>query len=178
MNFSEPTVESEIKFEGRVITVSVDTVTLPDGRTALREIAKHSGGVTILPVDNDGYAYMVRQFRKPFDTVLLEAPAGKLAEGESHYDCGVREMLEETGFTSQNVTYLGCIYPSPGYSTEIIHLYLARDLTYVGQQLDEDEFLSVEKILFDDVVKMCSNNEITDAKTLAVAFRSQMIIRK
>jgi len=177
MNFNEPTIKSEIMFTGKVINLRVDTVKLPNGNEATREIVEHPGGVAMLPIDENGTTYLVRQFRKPFDAELLEAPAGKLSLGEDHFECGVRELEEETGFKSNKITYMGYIVPTPGFANEKIYLYLAQELVMVVQNLDDDEFLSVESYPFDEVVKMCLNGEITDAKTVAVVLMAKEFIK-
>ncbi len=176
MKYNEKTLKSEVKFEGNIIKLRVDTVLLPSGREATRELIEHPGGVAILPVDDDGNVYLVSQFRKPIEKTLLEAPAGKLAYGESHYDCGVRELKEETGLTAGKITYLGYIIPTPGYTNELIHLYLAQELSHGEQNTDEDEFVDVEKMNFDKVYNMCISGEISDAKTVAVVFRAKEVI--
>lgn len=176
MNYNEKTIKSELKFQGNIIKLRVDTVVLPNGNEATREIVEHPGGVAILPIDKEGNVYLVRQFRKPIEQMLLEAPAGKLSYGEEHYDCGVRELQEETGLTAEKITYLGYIIPTPGYTDEIIHLYLAQELTHGCQNTDEDEFVDVEKHHIDDVVKMCLNGEISDAKTVIAVLRAKEVI--
>ena len=178
MDFSEKTVSSEVKFQGNIIKLRVDTVALPNGNTATREVVEHSGGVAVLPVDTEGLVYLVRQFRKPFDRTLLEAPAGKLSPGEEHRDCGMRELQEETGFTAAKVDYLGYILPTPGFANEVIHLYLARELTAGEQNPDEDEFVNVEKYTFAQVTDMCLGGEISDAKTVAAVMRAAAIINR
>jgi len=177
MDFREPTIKSEVKFTGNVIKLRVDTVTLPNGKEATREIVEHPGGVAMLPVDENGMVYLVRQFRKPFEMELLEAPAGKLSIGEDHFACGVRELEEETGFKSNKITYLGYATPTPGFATEKIYLYLAQELTQIAQNLDEDEFLAVESYPFDDVVKMCLNGEIVDAKTIITVLKAKELLK-
>ena len=103
--------------------------------------------------------YYFRQFRYPHSKVLLEIPAGKLNYGEDHYACGLRELKEETGCTAEEYSYLGCLYPTPAYCSEVIHMYLAKGLTSGEQKLDEDEFLEVEKIPLEKAVEMVMNNE-------------------
>lgn len=177
-NLIEKTLEKEDIFNGRVINLHVETIELPDGKKATREIVTHPGGVSVLPVDEDGFAYMVRQFRSPYKRLVLEAPAGKLDKGEAHLNCGKRELLEETGFVADNMQYLGRVLPSPGYTNEIIYLYLATGLTKKEQQLDEDEFLAVEKIHIDKLKEMCMNDEISDAKTVALVLKACVILGK
>ena len=176
MDFNEKTVSSAVKFQGNIIRLRVDAVVLPNGNTATREVVEHPGGVAVLPVDDGGNVYLVRQFRKPFDCMLLEAPAGKLSPGESHEACGVRELKEETGFTADEVDYLGYILPTPGFANEVIHLYLARGLTAGEQNPDEDEFVNVEKYTFAQVTDMCLSGEISDAKTVAAVMRASAVI--
>lgn len=166
MDFSEKTIKSDLKFQGRVFNVRVDTVKLLDGSTSTREIIEHSGGVAVVAIDEDNNVYMVRQFRKPYEKTILEIPAGKRNADEDPFDCGVRELEEETGLKSKNVTYLGCFLPSPGYTAEVIHLYLAQDLYEGTVNLDEGEFLSVEKHHIDELTDMIMNNEIQDGKTV------------
>ena len=166
MIFHEKSVSSDVKFEGHIITVRVDTVEMPDGRTATREVVDHSGGVCVVPIADNGEVVMVRQFRKAVESAVLEIPAGKLNSGENHRDCGIRELEEETGYKSNNIVYLGHIFPSPGFMNETIHIYLATEL-YDGElNLDLDEYLDVEKIPLEQVVEMIMNNEINDSKTV------------
>ncbi len=173
---TEKTLAKEEIFNGHVINLHVETVELPDGKTSTREIITHPGGVGVLAVDENMDAYMVSQFRSPYKQVVLEAPAGKLSPGEHHLECGIRELREETGLVADNMEYLGCILPSPGYTNEIIHMYLATGLKQKEQQLDEDEFLDVHKIPLEKLKDMCMNNEITDAKTVALILKAYLII--
>lgn len=166
MDFFEKTIKTDVKFEGRVFKTRVDTVKLPDGSISTREIIEHPGGVAIIAVDENGYVPMVTQFRKPFEKIIMELPAGKLEEGEDPLQCGMRELEEETGFKAKNFVFLGGFMPSPGYAKEILYVYLATDL-YEGQvNLDEGEFLNVEKIHIDKLEQMVMDNEIEDAKTV------------
>jgi ADP-ribose pyrophosphatase len=172
----EKTIKTKGIYEGKIINLRVDTIKLPDGREATREIIEHPGGVAVLPVDADGNVYLVRQYRKPIEHALLEAPAGKLCKGEEHLSCGIMELKEETGLTAGSITYLGFVFPSPGYSNEVIHLYLARQLSHGQQNTDSDEFVDIEVYHIDDVIKMCQSGEITDAKTVAAVFRAKAVI--
>ena len=170
-NLTEKTLSKEEIFKGRVINLDVETVELPNKKTSTREIVSHPGGVAVLAVDEDKNAYMVTQFRSPYKETVFEVPAGKLDKGEDHLSCGIRELKEETGLTAEKMHYMGCIFPSPGYTNEIIHLYYAEGLSQSGQHLDEDEFLSVTKVPLEKLKDMCMNNEIKDAKTVALILK-------
>ncbi|MCR5803522.1 MAG: NUDIX hydrolase [Clostridia bacterium] len=165
IDLTEKTISSETVFHGKVFDCIVKQVTLCDGRTARREIIKHNGGACILPIDSEGNAYMVKQFRSPFEEIMFEAPAGKLELNEDPRDCAIRELREETGFVAGKVTNLGVMVCSPGYCSEKISMFLAEDLSFEGTDLDDGEFLNVIKIPFSKIYEMTMNNEITDAKT-------------
>ena len=154
----------------------LDEVELPNGKTAPREVCEHVGGVGILPIDRNGNIILVRQFRYPYDAEILEIPAGKLdhGEAESAADCGVRELKEETGCTAGRIVPLGCVYPSPGFLTEVVHLFAALDLTDGEMQPDEDEFVEVVRLPIAEVEAMVSRDEIRDAKTLAALYRAKL----
>ena len=176
MNLTEKTIATREIFSGRIIHIKEDTVLLPNGKTAGRELVIHNGGVGVIAVDEDKNVFMVEQYRKPYDEVVLEIPAGKLEKDEDPFCAGKRELAEETGYTAENFTFLGKSYPSPGYCSEIIHLYLAQNLSYVGQHLDADEFVEVKKIPLDTLVQMLMNNEIADAKTEIAILKADKII--
>lgn len=176
MYSEEKTLSSEMKFDGRVVKLFVDQVELEDGTKAIRELVKHPGGVCVLPLDEEGNVYMVKQFRYPFKQALYELPAGKLEFGEDHRACGIRELKEETGATADSVEYLGCIYPTVAYDTEIIHMYLARGLHFGKQHLDDGEFLDVIKLPFDKVFEMAMNGELPDAKTQTAVLKAKLLL--
>ena len=139
MDMTEKQLSSEYKFKGRIMTARVDEVSLPNGKTALREVCEHVGGVGVLPIDKDGNVILVRQFRYAFDTELLEMPAGKMDHGpEDAEECGIRELKEETGCTAGRIVPLGAIYPSPGFLTEVTYLFAALDLTEGEMQPDKE----------------------------------------
>ena len=165
MKLDEKTIKKIYVYNGRIINVRNDDAELPNGKPCQREVVEHPGGVCIVPVDEDGNVYLVRQFRYPFQEVLTEIPAGKLEFGEDHRDAGLRELKEETGAECESFEYLGVMYPSVAYLTEKIHMYLATGLKFDKQSLDEDEFLDVEKVPLADAVKMVVNGEIKDGKT-------------
>ena len=176
MYSEEKTISSELKFDGKVVKLYVDEAELDNGQRAYRELIKHPGEVCVLPLDEDGNVYMVKQFRYPFGRALYELPAGKLEYGEDHRACGIRELKEETGATADELEYLGCIYPTVAYDTEIIHMYLARGLHFGSQQLDEGEFLDVIKLPFDKVFEMAMNGELPDAKTQTAVLKTKLIL--
>ena len=176
MNLTEKTIETREIFSGRIIHIKEDTVLLPNGKTAGRELVLHNGGVGIIAVDNEKNVLMVEQYRKPYDEVVLEVPAGKLEVGEDPFEAAKRELSEETGYTAEKFTFLGKCYPSPGYLNEIIHLYLAENLTYVGQHLDPDEFVEVKKIPLHVLTQMVMDNEIRDAKTEICILKADKIL--
>lgn len=165
MHLQEKTIDSEPIFDGKIIKVRKDSAELENGAVVTRELVIHPGGVCIVPVDDEGNVYMVKQFRYPFRTVLTEIPAGKLEFGEDHRSAGLRELKEEIGAECESFEYLGVMYPSVAYLTEKIHMYLAKGLTFDKQSLDEDEFLDVIKIKLSDAVDMVLRGEIQDGKT-------------
>ena len=177
MIVKENTVKRNVLYKGKVLEYVVDTVELENGVVSEREMVFHPGGVGVLAIDPDGYAYMVRQFRKPYDKAVLEIPAGKLATGEDPEECGLRELEEETGLLADKLTYLGEIYPSVGYTNEIIRIFLATEFSFGSSNPDEDEFVDVEKIKFEKLVQMVMENEIKDAKTVAAVLKAKMLLQ-
>ncbi len=178
MELFEKTLNEQYAFKGRIINLRVDTVELPDGSVSTREVVEHNGGIGILPIDENGFAYLVKQWRSPYRKVVLEIPAGKRDGDENPLDGGIRELKEEVGATAENIVPLGEIYPTPGYCGEIIYLYLATGLSFGNQDLDEDEFLNVEKIKFTDLVDMVLNGEIKDSKTIAAVLKADKLLNK
>ncbi len=175
MDLIETKISSEVKFDGVILKVTLDDIQLADGSPAKREVVHHPGGVGILPVDAEGMCYMVRQYRYGAGQAMLEIPAGKLEWGEDHYACAVRELSEETGFTADNMQYLGYFYPTPAYDTEKIHVYLATGLHSGKSHLDAGEFLNVEKISLDDLLDMTMDGSIIDAKTIMAVLKAKRI---
>lgn len=162
----EEKLSSETLYNGRIMTVTRDTVLLENGKTADREVVHHSGGVCIAPLDDEGNLYFVRQFRYPFHDVLLELPAGKREKGETPIECGIRELKEEVGFKATEIIPLGEIYPTPAYDDEVIYLFLAKGrLVKDVQSPDEDEFLDVVKMSLSEAKEKVMNGEIKDGKT-------------
>lgn len=172
MNLIETTIKKETKYEGRIVNIRDDAVKLPDGRSAMREVCEHPGGVAIVALFPDDTILMVRQYRYSTGQEMLEIPAGKLEKGEDPLQCGMRELAEETGYTAEKTTSLGYIYPSPGFLNEIIHLYLAEELYPKNLKCDEDEFLEVERYALSEVLRLIMENKITDAKTIAAVMKT------
>lgn len=166
MIYEEKTVSSEKVFQGRIIKVKVDKVAMPDGSVATRELVEHPGGVGVVAITDNDEIIMVRQYRKPLDKVIYEIPAGKLDNGEAHRECGIRELSEETGMTAGRFEYLGFIYPSPGFTDEVTHVYLATDLSQGEVHPDQDEYLDVERVPVQKAYEMVLDNEINDAKSV------------
>lgn len=176
MEMREKTLSQEYHFKGHIMAARLDQVELPNGHTATREVCEHLGGVGVLPIDKDGNIILVRQYRYPYDEIMLEIPAGKLDHGddEDAADCGLRELKEETGCTAGRIVPLGCIYPSPGFLTEVVHLFAALNLTDGEMQPDEDEFVEVVRLPIAEVEAMAERNEIRDAKTLVALYRAKL----
>ncbi len=172
MVFEEKTVSTETVFKGKIVDVQIDMVALPNGELAQRDIVRHPGGVGIVAITDDDKIILVKQFRKPFEKAMYEIPAGKLDKDEDVKICGMRELKEETGATAASFEYLGYMYPSPGFTDEVTHMYLARGLSFGEDCLDEDEFLDVEYFTIDEVLNMIMNNEINDAKTVIGFFKA------
>ena len=159
--------KSEILYRGKVFDLQVDEIIYDSGNKGIREIAIHVGGAVVLPLKEDRKIVMVKQFRYPFNEFLLELPAGKLDEGESPFNCAYRELEEETGYKSENIIELGAIRTTPGFCSEILHLYLARDLVAGKHNREEGEAgMEVFEFSIKDVEMKIKNGEISDAKTI------------
>jgi len=176
MDYTETLVRHINGYNGLIINTTLDRVVLQNGEHTLREVVIHPGGVTVIPVDDDGNVYCVRQFRYPISEHLLEMPAGKLEYGEDPMHCAVRELSEETGITASEYIDLGKIYPSPGFCKEILYIYMARGLSFGTSHPDHNEFLDVEKIHIDELLKLVMDNEITDAKTVIAILKAKNIL--
>lgn len=177
MHLEEKTISVEQIYNGKIIDVTRERVLLENKSEAYREVVHHSGGVCILPINDKGEILFVRQFRYPFKEVLLEIPAGKRENGEDPKECGIRELKEEIGAEAENITYLGKLYPTVAYDTEVIYMYMAQDLSFGEQKLDEDEFLDIVKIPLDKAYKMVLNDEIPDAKTQIAILKAREMLQ-
>ena len=166
MNKEEKKLSSEQIYDGRVIKVSKDTVLCPNGNESLREIVHHRGGVGILFKLGDKFVFE-RQYRYAFNEEMIEIPAGKLEEGEIPLPAAERELLEETGYRPLEMIYLGDMYPTVGYSNEVIHLYYCEKANKEERHLDNDECIDLFLLSMEEIDKMIANNEIKDSKTIA-----------
>lgn len=178
MDLTEKMLEHQTIFQGRIMTIQVDKVRLPNGKEAGREVCRHPGGVAVLPLAQDGTVTLVRQYRYPIARLLLELPAGKLERGEDPFPAAQRELSEETGFTAGEWTDLGSMYSSPGFCDEKLYLYLARDLTGASSHPDEDEFLDTVVMPFDELLERVLSGEIDDAKTVAAALKTKLLLER
>lgn len=176
MHLQEKTTGSKPVFSGKVVDLRIDTVELEDGSSATREVISHPGGACVVPLDSNGDIIMVKQFRYPFSTQLIEVPAGKLNYGEDPYETALRELKEETGAVCDKVTELGVCYPTVAYDTEKIYMYLCEGLHFEDRHLDEDEFLDVIRMPFEKAVEMVMNGEIPDAKSQIAILKAMVII--
>lgn len=162
----ERVIASEPAFLGRLIRLYVDTVILPDGQQAQREIVRHPGAVAMVPLLADGTVVLVRQYRHAAQQVLLEIPAGTLEPDEDPAQAAARELQEETGYWPGQLERLAGEYTAPGYTTELIHLYLATDLVESRLAADDDEFLEVVRLPFDEALRRVESGAIQDGKTM------------
>jgi ADP-ribose pyrophosphatase len=163
----EETLSSERPFEGKLLTVRVDRVRLPDGREATREIVEHAPAIAAVPLLPDGRVILVRQWRQPARQVLLELPAGVMDPGETPEETVRRELAEEIGYSPGRVEKLFSVYLAPGYSEEILHIFLAEDLVPERLPADEDENLEPVVMPLAEAVELCRQGEILDAKSVA-----------
>lgn len=172
-SLNETTISTKSIFTGRVISLQVDTVQLPDGNQAEREIVRHPGAVAVL-AEYNGKLLLVDQYRQAMGRRELEIPAGKLEKGEEPLEAAKRELEEETGYRAGKMTHLHSFYTSPGFADEIIHLFAATELTPGSIALDEDEFLEVHEVTLAEAQQHISEGWIADAKTLLAVYMWQM----
>lgn len=176
-NLFEKKINSTNVFKGKLLDVYSDDIELPNGHRSKREYIKHVGAACVVPVDNDGNLIIEKQFRYPFGCVLTEIPAGKLdSKSEPHLEAAKRELKEETGYSTENMVYLGEFLPTCAYSDEIIHMYLATGLTKGEQNLDDDEFVGVESMPLEQAVKEIMNGNITDGKTQTAILKAYLYL--
>lgn len=177
--FEEIPVHTEHIFDGKILHVRKDDITLPDGKPAFREYVRHVGAVCVLPLTDAGEVICVRQYRYPTASVMLEIPAGKLdSKEEDPEDAVRRELREETGAVCGRLTYLGHFYSSPAILDEKIHMYLAEELTFGQTDPDEDEFIETLRVPLSELVDMVMHNEIPDLKTQAAVMRTAYLLNQ
>jgi ADP-ribose pyrophosphatase len=167
-NLEEKTLHSEEIFSGKVISLHLQEVELPNGKHGKREIIKHPGAVAILAITDDKKVVMVEQFRKALERTIVEIPAGKLEKGEEPALCARRELEEETGYECASLEWLTSFYTSPGFADEIVHVYVATGLTKKenAAALDEDEFVNLEELTLEEAIQYVKEQKIYDAKTI------------
>jgi ADP-ribose pyrophosphatase len=163
---SEELVSSRRIYDGRVVSLRLDRVRLPSGRETEREIVEHAGAVGVVALDDQGDVLLVRQFRSALGRMLLEIPAGTVAEGEGARACAFRELVEETGYSAKQMEELYSFYSSPGFSNERIWLYLATNLQPGSQEPEIDETIEVVKLPLERALGMVEDGEISDGKSI------------
>ncbi|HOC68893.1 MAG: ADP-ribose pyrophosphatase [Candidatus Hydrogenedentes bacterium ADurb.Bin101] len=162
---------STVNFDGKILRLRTGCVVLDDGIEAYREVVEHPGGACVLPFTGDAFV-LVRQYRIALAQYVLEAPAGKLESGETPEACAIKELREETGYRGLNMMSLGKVFPSVGFSSEVIHLYLATGLESVGKQPEPDERIEIVTLSVEEVRMMLNKHELHDAKTHVVVHRA------
>lgn len=177
MTFEEKTISSEMIYEGSILNLRKDKVTVINGES-YREIIEHRGGSVIVPIDEDGNIVMVKQFRKPVERVCLEVPAGKLDPGEDPLTTAKRELEEETGITAKEIIHLTDIYPSVGYSQEVLYIYMARGLSYGKTHPDENEALDIVKVPLKEAEQMIFDGKLQDAKSVVAILMASKLQSK
>ena len=168
----------ELAWEGAIFDVSKLEVELPNGRLARRDIVRHPGAAAVVALTENGKIALVRQYRTALDRVTVEIPAGKLDPGEDPLDCARRELTEETGFSAGRIAYLTTIATSGGFTDELIHIYLATQLSFEGAQPDEDDFLNVELVDVQELVDAVLDGKIEDAKTVVGALACDVMAHR
>lgn len=177
MNYEEKTISKKHIYQGNIIKVDSLTVSLPNGKEATRDLISHPGASVVVPINENGEVYMVRQYRKPIEKESLEIPAGKLDYNEAPEKCAERELKEETGLQAKNMEHIISIHSTPGFCNEVLHMFVATGLEEGESCADEDEFISSEKIHIDKLVSMVLNHEITDAKSIIGILLADRIIK-
>ena len=170
-------ISSEEVYRGKAVSVKREEVLLPSGKKIYRECVIHRGASAILPIKEDGKLIFVKQYRHPIGEILLEVPAGTLKPGEDPKLCAARELEEETGYTAGELIHLITVYPSPGYSSERLHIYLARELRRGLQNLELDEDISVVEMTFEQALKEIEEGRIRDAKTIIAVLYYLMYVK-
>lgn len=178
MVVEEKTISSERIYEGRILNLRKDKVSVKDNKTSYREIVEHNGGVALAAVTPEGKMVMVRQYRKAAEKAVLEVPAGKIEKDEDHQLTAERELKEETGYSAGKIEYITSFYSSIGYSTEVIYLYYATELTPGETEFDDNEAIEILEYDLPELKRMVLSGEIEDAKTIAAILLVESIREK
>lgn len=178
MDLTEKLIRSERIYRGKIVSLKIDTVCLPNGSITKREIVEHNGAVAIVPMLDKEHVVLVRQFRQSAGRTLLEIPAGGLEIDEDPADCARRELMEEIGYYPNNLTEMFYSFLAPGYSTEKLHTFLAEDLVPRRAESDSDEFLETVVAKLVDAIKMIDSGEIVDAKTICGLLLAERSVRE
>ena len=177
MNLKEEKVNSTVHYKGRIITLYNDEIKLPDGKGAYREYVRHPGSVCVVPHTEKNEVMLVRQYRYVYGKEIIEVPAGKRDGKDEDTLIGAkRELKEELGITAEKFYFLGELYPTPGYTDEVLYMYVATNLSFGETNPDEDEFVEPEKIHIDTLVDMIMAGEIKDAKTVAAVLKTKKLL--
>lgn len=177
MKLTEKQISSQCIYTGKILSLYRDDVELPNGDMGIREYIRHVGAVCVVPVTDDGRVVLEKQFRYPFRSVLTEIPAGKLdGKTEPPEEAALRELREETGASARELIPLGDYFPTCAYSDEVIHMYLARGISFGERELDEDEFLNVELVSLEDAVNDVLNGTIKDGKTQTALLKAYYML--
>ncbi len=174
----EEKLTGEVIYDGRVVHLTKDVVRLENGAEGIREIVHHNGGACVVALNEQHEVYVVRQFRYATGCELWELPAGKLEKGEDPFEAAKRELTEEAGITADNWRDLGFFWPTVGYCTERIHMYLATGLHPAAMHLDEDEFLEPFRVPLEELVEKSLSGEIRDAKTVIGVLKTKALVDK
>lgn len=174
----EQILDSEIAWQGKIFNVERMDVRLPNGHTSMRDVVRHCGAAAVVALTENGKIALVRQYRTSLDRVTVEIPAGKLDPGEDPLECAKRELKEETGFVAGRIAYLTTIATSCGFSDELIHIYLATQLSFEGANPDEDEFLNVDLVPVNELVDAVLDGKIKDAKTVVGALACDVMAHR
>jgi len=178
MNLKAKRINRKEVYQGKIFTVAEDTIEFPNGKQTKWDVLLHDGAAAIVPIDDQGNIILVEQYRCVKDGQILEIPAGKLDRGEDPITCAARELEEETGYKASKIIPIGSIYSAVGFSDEIVHIYLASGLEKGQINLDEDEYVNVEKYSLDCVINKVLDGEIKDSKTIAAIFMVKEMMLK
>jgi ADP-ribose pyrophosphatase len=165
--FEEKTINSERIYDGKIIDLQVDKVLLPDGNKAKRELVKHPGAAAVIPITKEDKIVLIEQYRKPLEKSIIEIPAGKVEKGEDPETAAIRELEEETGYTTSELSLVTSFYTSPGFADELIHIFITDELKPLDAPAakDDDEFMEIMELTLDEAKQLVEEERIHDAKT-------------